>query len=388
MRGKALLALALIAASPAPALLRGPLAGPHYAPMEADEQGLWMQADEYERELSTSNFVIRDPALNTYVRQIFCRTVGAEPCRHVRIYIVRTPDFNANMAPNGVMQVWSGLLLRTRDEAQLAAVLAHEYTHFEKLHSLQSFRDIKKKTGAMAWLGFVPFGFVAPLGVATSIFGFSREMESEADAGSIGLLANGGYDPMAASRVWEQLRAEQDATALARNRKSRKDKNGGIFATHPNSAERMKALKARAESQPVTAPGTLNRAEFRAGLAPFRSMFVDDQIKLNDFGGTEFLIQSLATEGWTSELLYMRGELYRTRATGDDLKAAAGFYKDALALPDAPVEAWRGLGLALLRGGDQAAGKAAGKAALRAYLARRTDAPDRAMIAMLVGEGQ
>ncbi|PZO88749.1 MAG: peptidase M48, partial [Sphingomonas sanxanigenens] len=44
-------------------------------------------------------------------------------------------------------------------------------------------------------------------------------------------------------------------------------------------------------------------------------------------------------------------------------------------------EAWRGLGLSLLRAGEQTEGQAA----LRDYLTRRPDASDRGMIAMLVG---
>ena len=35
-----------------------------------------MQVDEVERQFKTSNFVMRDPALNAYVRQVFCKTVG------------------------------------------------------------------------------------------------------------------------------------------------------------------------------------------------------------------------------------------------------------------------------------------------------------------------
>ena len=110
-----------------------------YQPQGTDERGLWMEMEEAERTLKTSDFVIRDSALNAYVASgVLCRTVGAERCKAARVYIVRTPYFNANMAPNGMMQVWSGLLLRTRNEAQLAAVLGHEFAHFEQRHSLQA----------------------------------------------------------------------------------------------------------------------------------------------------------------------------------------------------------------------------------------------------------
>ncbi len=369
--------VALIGAAPAPKY--API-GPGYQPQDQDERGLWLQAEEYEKQMALSNFVIRDAAFNAYVRRVFCDLVGQAECAPIRIYIVRTPYFNASMAPNGMMQIWSGLFLRARNEAQMAAVLGHEYVHYQNRHSLQSFRDIKAKTGAMAWLGFLPFGFVAQIGVAGSIFSFNRDMEREADTQSIALLAKQGYNPTAASAIWEQLRAEQDATAAARNRKSKKDKNGGLFATHPPTDERMAVLKQMGQNAKVTTPDNREWA-YRAALSSHVASFIDDQIKLNDFGGTEFLIAALATSGWTPELHYMRAELYRARGRPEDFGVAATSYRAAVATPGAPVEAWRGLGLALLRSGAPAEGKAA----LSTYLEKYPAAGDRAMIAMLAG---
>jgi hypothetical protein len=65
------------------------------------EQGLWFEMDEQERLLKQSKFLVTDPGLNTYVRQVLCRTVGSDRCPAARIYIVRTPYFNASMAPTG-----------------------------------------------------------------------------------------------------------------------------------------------------------------------------------------------------------------------------------------------------------------------------------------------
>ena len=354
--------------------------GAGYKPEGVEERGLWMQMDEQERELKTSKFVMHEADLNAYVHDVFCRTVGQADCKDVRIYIMRTPFFNASMAPNGMMQVWSGLFLRTRDEAQLAAILGHEYTHYQKRHSLQLFHDAKKKLAAGAWLGMViP---LAQLAMVASIFENSRTMEAEADSGSVVMLAKAGYDPMAASHVWEQLHAEMDATAIARNKKSRKDKNGGMFATHPPTLDRMNDLKVLAEKQTVSGTPTVNQVAYRTAMAPYWSLVVDDQIKLNDFGATDFLLQNLASTGWTPELSYAHGELYRSRGTPEDLKLAVTAYKAAVAGQNPPLESWRGLGLALLRSGNQAEGQAA----LAQYLKLNPGASDRAMIAMMAGE--
>lgn len=387
MRFAAALALLLTAAAPPQPDITVTATGGGYQPVDADERGLWMQVDEYERQMKTSNFIIRDAALNAYVRQVFCRTVGQAECRHVRIYLVRTPYFNASMAPNGMMQVWSGLFLRTRNEAQLAAVLGHEYMHYHARHSIKGFRDAKNKTNAMAWMSIIPFGGLAAAGAITvaqvgmigSLYANTREMEREADAGSLPLMAKAGYDPRAASRIWGQILAEGDATAAERKQKRRKD--GGMFATHPASAERQAELNKQAAALASPAAVAENAAEYRAALAPWWADLIDDQVKLNDFGATELLLGQLASEGWTGDLLYARGELYRARGSGDDFTKAAGFYRDAVAKGDAPVETWRGFGLALLRTGDTAGGQAA----LKTYLDKAPQAKDRAMMAMMAG---
>lgn len=355
-----------------------------YQPTDKDERGLWMQMDEQERDLKNSNFVIRDPALNAYVRGVFCRVVGPR-CSEVRLYITRTAYFNANIAPNGMMQVWSGLLLRTRNEAQLAAVLGHEYAHYQNHHTLQLFRQMRSRAAGAAWMSmFGLVGSLLALGQISAIFKFSREQEAEADRLSVGMIAGAGYDPREVPKIWEQFRAEMDATAAARGTKSRKDKDRGLFASHPPTAERVAALTAEAGRLPVDPAWRTGEAGYRHALAVSWPGFIDDQIKLNDFGGTEFLIAYLARDGWTGSLNFARGELYRSRGRPDDLTAAAGFYKSATAAPDGPIESWRGLGLSLLRTGDQPGGQAA----IKTYLTRKPDASDKAMLGMLAGVTQ
>ena len=353
--------------------------GAGYQPQDRDERGLWMLMDEQERQLRTSGFLVRDPALNDYVSRVFCRTVGEDECQGVRVYIVRTPYFNATMAPNGMIQIWTGLLLRVQNEAQLAAVLGHEYTHYKNRHSLKLFRNMRQNTGAASFLAVTGFGAPIALAILTSTFAYSRENEREADSGGLALIAKAGYDPAASPAIWEQVRQEQEATAAARNTRPRYQ-NGGLFASHPNSLERMKDLRAQASTL-VVPGGVLNADTYRKALAPWWPQFFDDEIKLNDFGGSDFLLGQLAASGWTPALLFARGELYRSRGRPDDLERAAGFYRQAIAGQDGPVEAYRGLGLALLREGKQDEGRAA----LRIYLQKKPEAPDKAMMVMLAG---
>ena len=389
-----LLSAALVA-TPVAAQAQAPAAKPQaakplpsvagYRPQGKLEEGLWFEMDEQERLLKQSKFLVTDPALNDYVRGVLCRTVGQERCKATRLYLVRTPYFNASMAPNGTTIVYTGLLLRMRDEAQLAAVLGHEFTHFEQRHTLRLFKDIRAKTDALSWLSFIPIpylGMLSQIALIGGIYAFSRDMEREADAGSIQELARAGYDPRQASAIWEQLGAEQDATAKVRGHKSQKGKNGGLFATHPKSTERMQTLREKANAMALADPGARRAAEYRAALKDWWPKLIDDQIKLQDFGGTEYLLGTLAgpdPAGWTADLLYAKGELYRSRGLAGDFEQAVAAYQAAIAKGDAIPETWRGLGLARMRLGQAAEGKAA----LREYLAKKPDAEDSLLLAAM-----
>ena len=363
-----------------------PLPSAHgYEPQDSVEQGLWYEMAQQEKLIAESKLVIDDPELNQYVRGVLCRSVGEERCAATRIYIVRVPYFNASMAPNGMMLVYSGLLLRMRNEAQLAAVLGHEFTHFEQQHSLRLFKSARKKTNLLSFLGFVPipyFAMASQFALIGSVFSFNRDMEREADAGSIEELVRGGYDPAQASVVWRQLGAEMDATAKERDHKSRKNKNGGMFGTHPRSTDRMETLAELARAQALTEPGVTNAAEYRAALGDWWPKLIDDQVRMQDFGASEYLLDSLALDGWSGQLLHAKGELYRARGKDGDFDKAAEFYRSAMTYDDAPALAWRGLGLALMKQGQ----RAEGQAMLREYLEREPDADDAALLAMMAGE--
>jgi hypothetical protein len=384
--GAALSALLLVstvaadAAPPAPTArvpVTTPVVETPYQPDGAEERGLWMNVEEAERALKTSPQIIRDSDLNAYVRSVLCRTVGEKSCSAVRSYIVRNPGFNATMAPNGMMTVNSGLLMRLTNEAQLASILGHEFSHYEHRHSLLLFRQTKKKGSTAVWLALTGIGLLAVGGIEASLYTYSRDMEREADLGGISKMVAAGYDPREASAPLILLRAEMDATAAERGRKSKKDATSP-YDSHPASAERIAYLDEQAARAPIGDKGV---ERYRAAMADWWPRFLDDQVKQNDFGASDFLISSLGANGWSPALLYARGELYRARGAQGDLDKAVGFYDEAIGHGAKLPELWRGRGLALLKldRGEE------GRADLKTYLERAPTAQDRAMLAMLAG---
>jgi len=357
-----------------------------YEPQTVDERGLWMQLDEFERTARDSAFVLKEPILTDYVRKVLCRTVGADRCRGTRIYVMRDPAFNASMAPNGMMVVNTGLFMRVRDEAELAAVLGHEFAHFEQRHTLRAFQHRRSMSDIVAWMGVVAASGASyqvrrtAVAVANSAIGstfaFGRDEEREADMLGAKYMLAAGYDPNALPDIWNRAMDEADATAFGRKQKSHRYDRLSFFASHPTSLERATYLRTLVAGM---GQGDAGREPLQAAMKPLRGAFLADQIKLNDFGGTEYLFGQLAAGTWDAELLCARGDLYRTRGNPRDLVSAAGFYTQAIALDPANADAYRGLGLAQLRSGE-----AQGADALKRYLALRPDAPDRAMIQTLL----
>lgn len=390
--GIAALALAGAAQAIEPAAPVLPTYTAAYQPQTKDERGIWMEADEDERVLRDSVLLMRDEGLNAYVRQVLCREVGEDRCRSVRLYIVEVPQFNASMAPNGTMRVWSGLLLRVQNEAELASVLGHEFAHFELRHSLAGIKARRDAASLAAWIGVLSAGAAnigaggvgngssLQLAVLGNYFKFSREQETAADLLGLQYMAKSPYDPAAASQIWQSIMAEADARSVARGLKPGREYKAAFFGTHPPSPERAAYLKAEADK--LGKRGELRAQEYREAIRPFLPRLLAAQVRSNDFGGSEYLLQTLsATEGWTGDLLFARGELFRQRGNPRDLVTAADLFRDAIAKGYANPEAHRELGLSLMRGGQEADGKAA----LREYLKLKPDANDGNVIKMLVG---
>src|SRR5687768_3069908 len=126
-----------------------PLIGRGCRAADEDEKGMWQMMERVEEEASGSNLLIRDPALTSYLGDLIGH-VGGPAAKDMRIYLARIPEFNAIMFPTGFTVVFSGLLLRMRNEAQLAGVIAHESAHFLRKHQIRQWRDTRTKSDLLA----------------------------------------------------------------------------------------------------------------------------------------------------------------------------------------------------------------------------------------------
>ena len=350
-----------------------------YDPDDIDERGIWQQMEEVERKLATQKDILRDQSLNGYLEEVLCNTVGPERCSGVRIYVLRDASFNAAMYPNGMMVVHTGALLRLRNEAELAFLHGHDFAHYEERHGLQAFKKARSTTDGMAFFAMAgAAGSIVSLLMLSDLLGFSREQEQEADLVSTEYLGASRYTQRGAADVWVRMLDEDDARAEERKR-GKRGRNTEWLDSHPAPFVRATYIDRAREIEDTT--GIDERDRYTRKLAPFLSGFFDDQLKRNDFAASQYILEEIAADGWTADLLPLRGELYRSRGGAEDLTQAIGFYSEAISLGNNNPETWRGLGLAQLRSGA----REEGQASLRKYLELQPDAPDAAMMKMMSG---
>ena len=356
---------------------------PGYQPeIDEDEIGLWAEFEELEARINKSALLIRDPAINEYMNGIVCR-VAAEYCEDFRVYIIRNPHFNASMTATGMMQIWTGLIVRASSTDEIAAVIAHEIAHYTRLHSLEGFRALRRKmaTGAFFDIGLTALTGIYGLGQAaavTNFLAFNRKQETEADLLGLKLLTQAQYDPHASYRVWQQIIAEEEAAAV-------KAEKPGIFArTHPDSKARMSYLKARVESHhgPQETEATSD-TQFLNVLSENYLILMEDQIQTNRFGRTEEILRRHAEIGVEPSLVqYFLGEMFRQRNEEGDNERAKNAYLDSVERGKPPAAAYKNLGYLSLKKDEVNEARAY----FRQYLALDPDASDRAMIEFYLEE--
>jgi predicted Zn-dependent protease len=342
-----------------------------------DEGGLWALLDREETRLRRSPFRIREAELQNYLNGLAAKLAG-EHAPDVRVYALFTPMFNASMAPNGMLQLWSGLLLRMENEAQLAAVVGHEIGHYLQRHTVERLRDFKARSAFGQFLGiFGIVGLVAQLATLASAFGFSRDQERDADTVGAMLMRRSGYDPREAGKVWanlvEEMQAAGDATGAS---------GGAMFATHPGASERAAALQTLTAGE---AGGFLGEAEYAAALAPIRMRLLEDEVRRNRPAESLVLLtRMLARQPTDPELLLTRAELYRLRAEPQDTDLALADLQAAAQTGREPAATHRALGqIHHARGQRDLA-----RTAYRNYLQRDPAAPDAALVSQALEELQ
>lgn len=163
-----------------------------------------------------------------------CRDYLATPCRF-RIGLSRSDEINAFASGDNVVGVTSGMIAVVRSDAELAAVVGHEYGHHLARHIQRA--GARTTAGALAgallgaWLGGDQLAETgAQLGAGAARLVYSQQEEREADYLAAFMVARAGYDLDQAGQIWIRLAQ----AAGGREQPS-------LLRSHPTGPERLAA---------------------------------------------------------------------------------------------------------------------------------------------------
>lgn len=236
------------------------------------------EVNEFERQLDKKGLVLHNDKLTAYVEDIGNLLLGDQPVPErvtFKFRVLRDPMINAFALPNGSIYVNTGLLAVLENEGELASVLGHEITHVINRHTYFSNRSLRKKMVAIdvfeaigAAGGYAPIssifgaaavvaGAVGGVMVTATVYGYSQDLEREADRNGIDRMNRAGYDPRAMPRAFERLDERLEYEPIE-----------GFYRSHPKLAERRATAQDLANGMATKGKKEGTEAEYLTNTAP------------------------------------------------------------------------------------------------------------------------
>lgn len=187
--------------------------------------------------------LVDDPQLNHYLNLVgnAVASRGSRPELTYHFALVQSDSINAFAAPGGYIFVTTGAFRILQDEAELAAVLAHEVAHVNQKHIVKELGvrgfEATPEAGISRLLGGssdpARMVFAQAVDRAVEILfksGLKQQDEFEADHLGLLTLAFSDYDPRALSRYLKRIQSLSG------------DRLDALSKTHPSFAARLRAL--------------------------------------------------------------------------------------------------------------------------------------------------
>lgn len=229
-------------------------------------------------EINKSTHFITDPVVDEYVNRIGQNLVKNSDAKVPFTFkVIDSNQINAFSLPGGFVYVNSGLILAADNEAELAAVMAHEISHVIAHHAAREMTRMHyAQLGSIPLIlmgGWAGYGIYEASNIAIPItfMKFSRQFEAQADYLGIQYLWKTGYDPTAMISFFEKIEAleKQKPNIMAR-----------VFASHPMTPDRVLAAeKEIAHILPPRHDYIENTSEFE--LVKARLARIENRRKLN-----------------------------------------------------------------------------------------------------------
>ena len=208
------------------------------------------------RSIRLSGAVVDDPQIAEYINEIGHRIAvqSNDGDFEFTFFVVEDPRINAFALPGGYIGVHTGLIEASRNEDELAGVIAHEVAHVTQRHiaravhagSRQSLLSTALMLGAMILGAAGGDSDVVQAGIAVSQgtaaqqqINFTRSNEYEADRIGIQALADAGFDPYGMASFFEVMSRQDTSSPDSRIPE--------FLRTHPVTTQRISEARARAK---------------------------------------------------------------------------------------------------------------------------------------------
>ena len=335
--------------------------------LSGEENRLWHAAGEFDHSLAAGGNLYPDDTLQHYVQQVMDR-LYPEYKGSILVRVVDSPSLNAFALPNGSIYINTGMLARLDNEAQMATVLAHEGVHFTNKHGWQQRRNVESSN--IVSMGITIVTGVPGLGQlmsASSIYGFSRDLEREADADGLKRLQDADYDISQAAITFQYLLAEVEALNI---------EDPYFFSSHPGLVERIDSFTELASHVPGRR-GYVGQTSYQKMVSALRLEMLEDYLAIGKYQSVLLMLtNSNDFNRYPPEAKFYLGEAYRLRGEEGDSTRAAQAYQYAIVHAPYFVASYRALGIHYMKAKQmQEADKLFSK-----YLQLAPDAPDRAYI--------
>lgn len=212
------------------------------------------------RQIRASGELVEDPQVTEYINDVGHRIAAqanVDGNHEFSFFVVDNPVINAFALPGGFIGVHTALLEATRNEHELAGVLAHEVAHVTQRHIARSIHASQRQSilSTAIMLGAILAGAaggggdamqgaiaVAQGTAAQQQINFTRANEYEADRVGIAALAAAGFDPQGMGSFFE---------VISRGTQPHEYRTPEFLRTHPVSSARIAEARGRARSYEV-----------------------------------------------------------------------------------------------------------------------------------------
>ena len=253
----AAIGLTIAAGSPAAEINLPDIGSPADAVLSKNEENRLGRA--IMSQIRASGELVEDPQVTEYINEIGHRLAAqanVDGNHDFSFFVVDNPVINAFALPGGFVGVHTGLLEATRNEDELAGVLAHEVAHVTQRHIARRLHANQRQSllSTAIMLGAILAGAAGAGGdamqgaiavaqgtAAQQQINFTRNNEYEADRVGIAALAAAGFDPQGMGSFFE---------VLSRGTTPHEYRLPEFLRTHPVSSARIAEARGRARSYP------------------------------------------------------------------------------------------------------------------------------------------